>query len=142
MAVAVDPNRVLRYQLKADRLPEGGAEDASKTVWLYRILRSKVRAKIEDGLASAVATNDGQAATINVKNGSVNLDYLRHGLCGVERFNNADGNEIPFKDAPDRTSGGRVASDDFIDQIHEDDQAELARAIQRGNKLSEADRKN
>lgn len=141
MAVAVDPNRILTYQLKADRLPDGKV-DESKTVFQYRVLRSKVRAKIEDGLASAVASNDGQAATINVRNGSVNLDYLRYGLCGVERFFDSDGNEIAFKDAPDRTSGGRVASDDFIDLIHEDDQAELARAIQRGNRLSEADRKN
>ena len=143
MAIAVQPNREFEYQLRADR-KEDGSINREGTIWKIRALRSKDRAKIEDGLASATVDDSGRSARMDVKSGSVGLAYLKAGLVGVENFYDSAGNEVEFKAENDdkRHPTRRVASDDFLDCIHEDDQAELARAIKDANRLSETDQKN
>lgn len=142
MAIAQDPTRELEYVLKKDRTLADGTKNPEPTIWKYRVLRSSIRSKIEDGLGSASMSPDGTSIGINVKNGTVNREYMKHGLCGVENFFDADGNEVEFKQSSDRFGSGKVAHDDFLDRIDEDDFAEIAGAIKAGNRLTEDERKN
>jgi hypothetical protein len=145
MAVAVDPDRVYEYVLKADRHLADGTPNPKPTVWKFRTLRSKVRSRIEDQLASASTGPDGKVTGVHVHSGSAALAYLKEGLLGVENFFDENGNEIAFETEPNGKGKGAnrfLPTDDFLDRIHEDDQAELSKAIQLGNKLTEDERKN
>ena len=85
----------------------------------------------------------GDQAT-QVRQNEVNIDLVRHGLRGWERFLDAKGNEIEFKTVKARVAGKAydVVSDDSLAVLGLQLIAELANEIRKQNVPDRGEEKN
>lgn len=123
MPIAVDPAKVVRYVLRAEReLPP-----EQQTVFLLKALTARETADVEDALffQTAIGTM--------VRNGSQRLRILGLGVVGWENFPDSQGRPVPFNTQDKAANWDRIAPEY---------QTELANAIMEANRLNAADRKN
>ena len=122
MATGIDPNKIDRYVLEADRkLPE-----EKRTVFLLKSLRHSKKVAMFSDIKLEKRVIDGEEVEIPERPVEYVTGLVRSSLCGWENFKTAEGEEIPF--ALDSDGGyakdDRKASDDSMtaltfDQINE-----------------------
>lgn len=124
MATGIDPNRIDRYILEADRkLPK-----EKQTVFLLKPLRHSVKSNLIDGQTLEKEGKFANPITF------VTL-LAQHGIAGWENFRTVEGKEIPF------IQEGNKASDESLSSLLFDDLNELAGRILDLSGLTEVQKK-
>ena len=124
MAIAVDPQRTIRYVLLQDAalpLPE-------QTTFLLKTFSARELAQIEDGSASISATGEQRVYT-----GSMRLRALEIALVGWENFKERSGLAVPF----DEVNRGKN-----LDRLAPEWRREMANHVLAETRLTEAEVKN
>jgi hypothetical protein len=120
MVIALNPNRITRYELDAER----GKPDS--TVFVLRALTPDELAEVVD----ATTGHDPRTGEVRFHHGRAALIALRHALTGWERLLDERGEEVRF-DA-DRKA-------DMIALLPEDVRTEVARAARFGSEVTVAE---
>lgn len=131
MPIAIDPNAVTEFKLKAE------ADMPSATVFLLRPLTARELTRVAMPAAQA-----GELSGLVLAIGPQSLDLLRYGLQGWRGFNDASGVPVPFQTAKGAPGERDIASDASIDRIPSQCRQELALAIFTNARLSADERRD
>lgn len=152
MVVAIHPDDTWTYVLEADReeyaktCANGGAPEREPTVFEFRSILSKDKAKIDDHMTRATKTGRGQDDfSMSVHAGSQTYSIVELGLVSWKRFLHRDGAEAQFKTRVETNSVRNrinVPSQETMALIPSDVMKELADAIMERTELSLEELKN
>lgn len=145
MPIAVDPTSTWDYVLKDDRTipdPQGSEpiKNPQPTVFELGVLDVGDAARLEDASSFVDATDK----TLHSNSGSTELEVLRLGLKGCRDFFGRDGSLIEFETEPNGKGSKAtrsVVTNRFLNRLSIKHRAELAEAIQLGNRLTEDEKK-
>jgi hypothetical protein len=124
MVIAVNPRQSFEYVIQSER----DLKPELQTVWICRCLDAREEAEVNDVLLGGLDTRD-----LVVRSGSVQRETLLRGLTGWVNFRDVSGADVqqPTKDRP---------IGELLDLIPSVVRGEIANAIARRGKLSEAEK--
>jgi len=123
MAIAVNPDKIVRYVLERDqKLPK-----EKQTIFLLRVLKAKELADIKDSMSVVLPTG-----RVIVHRETAVLKTLALGVTGWENFKGEDGNNVQF------IAGAEIN----WDYLEPDDRIELSNVIHGYARVTEQEEKN
>lgn len=139
---ALDLGSITRYVSDSD--PDKGTE--TETRWELGVIDSKLMGKLKDDATSFGVNPAAPEDDLDVSINQNQLHFLvcRHGIKGWANFQDAKGNDIPFKTRKKNVVGNNyeIVDDAVLSKVPSDVLAELGAKIIALNEVPEEERKN